>query len=42
MTLTETTQESVKVVTWEDPRKSAREARRMSCVEFFDQPKNGS
>lgn len=30
------------VVTWEDPRKSAREARRMSGVEVFDQMRKGA
>ncbi len=41
MMLAENTQERVRVVTWEDPRKSAREARRMSGVEFFDQMRRG-
>lgn len=42
MMLTETLQERVKVVTWEDPRKSAREARRMSGVDFFDEMRRGN
>ena len=42
MILAEATPQRVKVVTWEDPRPCAREARRMSGVEFYGQMRKGA
>lgn len=37
----EATPERSRLVTWEDPRRAAREARRMSGAEFFDAMRRG-
>lgn len=42
MTAVEATPQRMKVVTWDDPRKCSREARRMSGVEFFGQMRLGT